>query len=144
MSAPRLGELEQAGLWADFHSKFINYLQEALADRLPDNYEARIGEHLNLYEYAEPTKRFGPDVAVVRDVVATAFRDPISQVSLVESIEPVVVEHIAIAEEQRQSYLEIIHRPNRDLVSVLELRSPSNKEEPGRSRYLAKRLSLLN
>ena len=46
MNPPRLRELEEAGLWPDFYSKFINYWQESLADILPDNYEARVGERV--------------------------------------------------------------------------------------------------
>src|SRR5262249_37321858 len=40
-------------------------------------------------------------------------------------------------------YIEILHRPDRALVAVLELLSPANKEEPGRGDYLAKRGGLL-
>lgn len=144
MNPPRLRELEQAGLWPDFHSKFINYWQESLADILPDNYEARVGERVNLYEYSQPTQRFGPDVAILRENDSFGPNPSTPQATLLSTVEPTVLEHVAIAEEIRQSYLEVIHRPNRELVSVLEVLSPSKKVEPGRSRYLAKRLDLLN
>jgi hypothetical protein len=36
-----------------------------------------------------------------------------------------------------------LHRPDRILVAVLELLSPANKEEPGRSVDLAKRNALV-
>jgi hypothetical protein len=48
-----------------------------------------------------------------------------------------------IEEETHERYIEILHRPERALVAVLELLSPANKEEPGRSDYLAKRNALL-
>src|SRR5262249_44432312 len=41
------------------------------------------------------------------------------------------------------TYIEILHRPDRSLVAVLELLSPCNKEEPGYSAYLAKRNAVL-
>src|SRR5581483_402078 len=50
---------------------------------------------------------------------------------------------LVIVEEPREAYIEILHRPERQLVAVLELLSPSNKTEPGRSVYLTKRNALL-
>jgi hypothetical protein len=51
----------------------------------------------------------------------------------------VVIEEV----ETHERYIEILHRPERSLVAVLELLSPANKEEPGRRDYLAKRNALL-
>jgi hypothetical protein len=48
----------------------------------------------------------------------------------------------AIEEETHERHIEILHRPDRTLVAVLELLSPANKEEPGRTLYLAKRNAL--
>ena len=42
--------LESPAFWSDFHATFINYWREAIADRLPDHYEARIDERVNLVE----------------------------------------------------------------------------------------------
>ena len=90
--------LEAQGFWPDFHATFINYWREALAEVLPDHYEARIVERLNLVD----------------------------------------------EEEARETFIQIRHRPERRLVAVLELLSPSNKEEPGRRSYLDKRNALLH
>ncbi len=146
LTTARLLEIEQAGLWPDFHSTFINYWREALAAALPGAYEARVGEQVNLYEYEEPVRRFGPDVALL--IRPDDFPSPRERATTGESegvalLEPVTIPLAEIQEEVRQPYLEIIHRPDRSLVTVLELLSPSNKSEPGRARYLAKRRSLL-
>ncbi|MBL8797564.1 MAG: DUF4058 family protein [Planctomycetia bacterium] len=65
---------------------------------------------------------------------------------LPESYEPRIAErHVVTSvspttdEETTERHIEILHRPDRTLVAVLELLSPANKEEPGRSQYLAKR-----
>jgi hypothetical protein len=87
--------LELPAYWSDFHSTFINYWREAIADVLPPGYEAALGERVYLLE--------GP----------------------------------------RESYIEILHEPERRLVAALELLSPANKEQPGRTEYLAKRRALL-
>jgi len=41
------------------------------------------------------------------------------------------------------AYIEILHQPDRSLVTALKLLSPANKEQPGRTEYLAKRRALL-
>src|SRR5262249_15256600 len=124
-----------------FHATFINYWREALLDCLPDNYEARIDEKVRLVEVA-PSRRklIEPDVAVTRP----AFSPPPSPAPAgVLTLEPVTRSLINEAEETHDRYIEILHRPDRTLVAVLELLSPANKEEPGRSDYLAKRNALL-
>jgi hypothetical protein len=50
---------------------------------------------------------------------------------------------LTIFEGARETYIEILHQPDRSLVAALELLSPANKEEPGRTEYLAKRRALL-
>jgi hypothetical protein len=131
---------EAQGFWPDFHARFITYLGDALADALPDNYEARIDERVNLVELpAEKLKRIKPDLAVsrgqqVREVPVTPAR--------AFTLEPVTIP-LVIEEESRETYIEIVQRPDRTLVTVIELLGPSNKEDPGRALYLAKRNSLL-
>ena len=34
--------LEDPAFWADFHAAFLTYLRDAINERLPDNYEARV------------------------------------------------------------------------------------------------------
>jgi hypothetical protein len=46
-------------------------------------------------------------------------------------------------EEVREARIHIVQRSNRRLISVLELLSPSNKTEPGRGDYLAKRMAVI-
>jgi hypothetical protein len=132
--------LEGQGFWPDFHATFINYWRETLADRLPENYEARIDERLNLVELpSERVKRIEPDLAVTRRrPSASAAAAPAG----VATLEPVTVP-LLIEEESRETYIEILQRPSRTLVAVLELLSPSNKQEPGRRSYLDKRNGLL-
>jgi hypothetical protein len=48
-----------------------------------------------------------------------------------------------VLDPTRESYIEILHQPDRTLVAVLELLSPANKENPGRAHYLVRRDALL-
>lgn len=132
--------LEAQGFWPDLHARFITYWGEALNDVLPDHYEARIDERLNLVELpAERVKRIEPDLAITGRGSSPGVRAAPAGVDI---IEPVTVP-LFIEEEARETFIEIRRRPERTLVATLELLSPANKEEPGRRSYLDKRNALL-
>src|SRR5580704_9755101 len=134
--------LEDPAYWSDFHASFLLYLRDTINEGLPANYEARIDEKVNLVETVpDRIKLLEPDLALSQDrpslpgvIAATATA----------TLEPVTIPHLFIEEEQHERWIEILHRPERSLVSVLELLSPANKEEPGLHRYGDKRLALLH
>ncbi|HWY87334.1 MAG TPA: DUF4058 family protein [Gemmataceae bacterium] len=86
--------LEDPAYWPDFHHRFIDCWCEAVADLLPESYEARLDERVNL-------------------------------------------------EEGRETHIDILHRPDRSLVAVLEMLSPANKTGDGFQEYRAKRKAIL-
>lgn len=107
---------------------------------LPENYEASINERTALVEASPPVMKVVlPDLAVTR-------RDgpsyPAAQVAGGVAIVPITVPIIS-EEEVREVWIEIYHRPERDLVAVLELLFPSNKAGSGRAEYLARRRAVL-
>ena len=133
--------LEAQGYWADFHHGFITYCREALADALPGHYEARINEEMRVFSRGDEEislRKVIPDVGLVRG----AAGEPSAPTGGVATLEPVTVE-LPVIEEFRDAWIEVIRRPGRELVTVIELLSPSNKEQPGRELYLAKRSALL-
>lgn len=131
--------LEDPAFWSDFHSTFINYWREAVADALPDHYEANLGERVYLVETdPDARKQILPDVGIEQ----VPFAPRSARAGGVATLEPVTVP-LEILDGPREAYIEILHRPDRELVTVLELLSPSNKEAPGRIEYLAKRRALL-
>jgi len=143
MSSPFPGMdpyLESPAFWSDFHASFITYWRDALIDCLPDHYEVRIDEKVSLVEVTPPRKRLiEPDVAVTqRGPMRTMGGAPAG----VATLEPVTLS-LPMEEETHDRHLEILHRPDRTLVATLELLSPANKEEPGRTLYLAKRNALV-
>jgi hypothetical protein len=138
--------LESQGYWPDFHGSFLIYWRDTLAEMLPEQYEARLDERVNLIEVRPERllRRIEPDLAVERRGPASAQIDAGGSVAVaVATLEPVTVPQV-IQEEKHETYIEILHRPERSLVAVLELLSPSNKEEPGCSAYLTKRNTVLN
>lgn len=144
MSSPFPGMdpfLEDPAFWPDFHATFINYWREAIAERLPDRYDARIGERVNLVEQPPETiQRIELDVAVSHGDRGSVAGETAG--GAVATLEPVTIP-LVIEEPARQTYIEILRRPDRDLVAVLELLSPTNKTPPGLGEYLAKRNAIL-
>jgi len=80
--------LEAPAYWSDFHSRFVNYWCEAIADALPDSYEAGIGERVYLIENEPDARKLVfPDVAIT-DGEGSGQR---TRASGVATLDPVVV-----------------------------------------------------
>jgi Protein of unknown function (DUF4058) len=133
--------LETPAFWRDFHTTFIVCWREAIGAALPDNYEARLDESVSLVEMSADTRKLiFPDVAVTRQPRRTKGGHGRESGTLL--LEPVVIPH-EILDEIRQPRVEILHRPDRKLVAVLELLSPFNKSGEGYDQYRAKRNAIL-
>jgi hypothetical protein len=134
--------IEAQRSWPDFHSRFMNCWCEAISAQLPENYLARLEERVEIVDdpYAcDGPRRRQPDIVVTQTDPSTKRSTSSSSTGL---LEPVTLPY-AIEEEHRQSYIEIVHGPDRAVVTVLELLSPTNKEGNGFHAYLAKRRELL-
>lgn len=135
--------LEDPAFWQDFHRRFITHCADTLGDQLPDEYEARIDEQVRLVDMSpESDRRVLPDVAVIHDPMASARASPVPHESTVAMLEPVAVP-MPFTAEVRDTWIEILHRPERSLVTVIELLSPSNKTGAGFGEYLSKRRAVL-
>jgi hypothetical protein len=142
----------------DFHSRFINAWCEAIADALPPQYEATLGERVYLVEHIPEARKLGfPDVAVSHGERPTPSSQSPASTGATETLEPVTIP-LTILEGPRETYIEILYQPERSLVAALELLSPPPSpyplplageegrvrgEAPGRTEYLAKRRALL-
>jgi hypothetical protein len=136
--------LELPAWWSDFHYTFINYWREAIADTLPAGYEASLGDRVYLVEHDPEARKLGyPDLAVTQQGAEPPASSADTTASALATLEPVTIP-LAILDGPRETYIEILHQPDRTLVGVLELLSPANKEYPGRTEYLAKRRALLH
>jgi hypothetical protein len=133
--------LEDPAYWSDFSARFLTYLCDRVNELLPENYEARIDEKVSLVETSpDRIKLIEPDMAVSQDRPSPPGAAAPAGVA---TLEPVTIPHLLIEEEQHERWIEILHRPERSLVTVVELLSPANKEEPGLHRYRDKRFALL-
>src|SRR4051794_37267166 len=100
--------LEDPAFWPDFHFTFINYWREAIADVLPENYEATIGERVYLIENDPDLRKLSsPDIAVIEGqrTARSAY-----QATGVATLEPVNVP-LVVLDGYRESYIDILHQP---------------------------------
>lgn len=134
--------LEAGGFWRDFHLRFLAACGDQLAERLPDNYVTRYEERSYLLETAtDPEQSYFPDLAIERE--RQLLQRPAALAGLL-TLEPVTIPHLRVrTEEIRERWLEIRRGPDWDLVTAVELLSPTNKVGDGRGKYLEKRLDFL-
>jgi hypothetical protein len=131
---------EQPAAWADFHTEFLVTLRRALVPQLAPAFVVKLGEHIYIHDLPpEPRRLAGySDLSVSRSEAASAAQPA---VGLLEA--PAVLQ-LPVQEIERVPFLEIRDRQGLELVTLIELLSPSNKR-PGEDRdsYLAKRRELL-
>jgi hypothetical protein len=134
--------LESPTQWSDFHPTFIQAWREAVAQRLPGNYFARIGEDVVL---VAPDLRKGqarePDVLVSRDLRLPGGGSA-ATISGVR-ISPMTLANIDYVDPHTETFIEVLRLPEQEVVAVLELLSPTNKAGDGRGFYFEKRQQLL-
>ncbi|MBI3948289.1 MAG: DUF4058 family protein [Armatimonadetes bacterium] len=141
---PGMDPYLEGQVWEEFHSKLIDEAQIMLMPQIRPRYVARIEERVYLeHSREELTRAVRSDVAIVRDREA-APTPPGTGVAVLTPPAPVRVP-IAMPEEVRQSYLEVRLRASGELLTVIEVLSPSNKRPGSSSRreYLRKREEVL-
>jgi len=133
--------LEWSEIWQDFHQSFIPALREVLAEQIRPRYLVKLEEQLFIHELPAADRRF-----LGRGDVNIARREPSaggSQMALVAPA-PAYGRIVEVVDIESHAYIEIRDRHGSELVTVIELLSPSNKRIGGdRDQYLAKRHRLL-
>lgn len=133
--------LEQESVWQGFHSRMINTIADALVPQVRPNYIVEIEEHTYIHELPPDQWRFvgRPDVALAdQGRAADAGKRSIATMAPAHATIPIAID------EQKVPYLAIKDRLHRDLVTVIELLSPSNKRTgPDRGQYIKKRLRFM-
>ncbi len=133
--------LEQERAWNDFHESFMPAARDAIAAQVRPHFIAKINEHLFIHELPEDSRRFigRADVGVTRPPFAPAEEGATAAV-----IEAPATVRLLSVDVERLSFIEIRDRDSWELVTVVELLSPSNKYAGAdRDQYLAKRHQLL-
>ncbi len=128
--------LEARSLWPGVHQRLITYIAEALQPQLRPKYIACIGERIQL---ANVNHSYVPDVHLVR-----TLREPGPTLAMAAPLvadEPQIV--TALDEAIREPFIEIVAHATGDVVTLIEILSPANKEGNGRNQYLQKQDDLM-
>jgi hypothetical protein len=135
--------LEAQGRWPGFHNVLIAYCSELLNRDLPESYVAQTDERIALVSFEESASGRLPDLLIGRDDDApSSSRQPAP--GAVATLEPTTMQLMKRAVEVRETWIEIHHLPEMELVTVIEILSPSNKGGSGRIDYVAKRDALID
>jgi hypothetical protein len=135
--------LESPTQWSDFHARFVNVLSEIIADRLPNNYFARLGEDVVLIAPELPPRQSRePDVLVSRDPLRVG--GGVTALAAGVRVKPITLANIQHLDPHTEAYIEVLRLPEQEVVAVLELLSPTNKYGDGRGIYFEKRQQLLS
>lgn len=132
----------EAQRWRGFHAHMIVAIQEALMPLLLPKYAADIEERVYIEEEVDgaPVRNvLYPDVAVE----TTGAETPLLSGGAATAVQPTRLT-VPILAEQRERFVQIYTLSGRQLVTVIQLLSPSNKRSHslGRSEYLEKRQRL--
>ena len=134
--------LEQSELWQDFHLEFLPAMRRYLVAQVGPNYIIKLEEHLYIHDLPPE-----PRIRIERSNVSVGR--PESEQSELAGIFTGVVEAQARVETPEQDvervpFLEIRDRIGRELVTVVEFLSPSNKRAgDDRQQYQSKRREIL-
>jgi hypothetical protein len=133
--------LEQEGVWQGFHAKFLAAMGERLVEQVRPDYVVELEEHLFVHELpAEPRRLLGRADLSLASTPAIERKEAGAAVA-----EAPTTVRLTAQDIERLPYLAIRDRRGREVVSVIELLSPSNKRSgPDRESYLSKRARLLN
>ena len=132
--------LERPHLWSDVHPTLISAVRVALVPHVAPRYYVAV--ELRAYvapvENSESHRR--PDIAVVREAAATFVSE-----SAVAVQEPPMVVRLPQLDEERERYVEIRDVKTHEVITAIELLSPTNKRSGiGRSKYFEKRIQVLD
>lgn len=134
--------IESPTHWPDFHATFIQSWREAIADMLPDNYFARVGEDVVLIQPELPLRQARePDVLISRDPLRAS--GGATAVAGGMRLAPTTLANVEYLDPHTEAFIEILRLPDQEVVAILELLSPTNKYGDGRGFYFEKRQQLL-
>lgn len=131
--------LEEPTLWPGVHQRLITYASDLMESALRPRYHALISERIYLIE---PPQSMYPDIVFVQ---RPALSEPWGKGgAAVDGVDVPVLLEIP-PQEMREVFVEIVHTASGEVVTVIEVLSPSNKTPgEGRDLYLRKQRQLLS
>ena len=139
--------LEQQGVWHDFHQRFVVAISDQLSAETRPAYSVRLEERVYVHDLPDDERRYmgRPDVAIAlqahrqrSEAVMASGGAALAEPDVIATLPP---DQTMI----RIPRLEIRDRRGGDLVTVIELLSPTNKfGGQDRETYLIKRRAIMH
>lgn len=142
---PGMDPFIEAQEWEDFHHELISTIRQSLMEQVVPRYIVRVEKRVYLEHQVEEPREFRRgDVLILQATNGPAIEERSAVAGNTALAEPVVLT-LPMPEEQEETYLTVRWRETMEIVSVIELLSPTNKRSgsDGRKEYLAKREELL-
>jgi hypothetical protein len=129
--------VERASVWHDFHERWIPLVADLIGAQVLPRYFVRIDEHMYIHDLTGEQGQF-----IGRgDILVPALKPvgPTTTLAASPVLEAPAEVGVPSVDVETLSFLEIRDRDKHELVTVVELLSPTNKYAgPDREQYLAK------
>ena len=134
--------IEQDAFWHDFHLEFLPAIRARLVAQVRPRYIVMLDKHLYVQEVpAAPRRLVGRSDVSVASAKKARRKESGGAVGILDA--PTQV-HIPIQDLRRVPFLEVRDRLGRELITVVEMLSPSNKRAGAdREQFVARREELL-
>jgi len=138
--------LQQAARWPDVHQRLITYIADTLQPQVRPRYHARMGERMYVLQ---PPQAMYPDVVLtrrpIREIAPAALTTPASEETATEEDLDTPITLILPPVEYREPFVEIVHTAGDEVVTVIEVLSPTNKTSgEGHRLYRRKQQEILD
>ncbi len=132
---PGMDPFIESQLWEDFHGDVIPIIRALIIPQVRPRYTVSIERSVFLTCHDEAA-HFVPDAMIAESTRGTGFTEP---ASATVTLEPRILT-VPAPYQVAQKFLTIRTRDDRRVVTVIELLSPTNKDDKGgQAQYLAKR-----
>jgi hypothetical protein len=144
---PGMDPFVEGPVWEDFHTRFMSALGDFLVPLVRPRYVVRIEERAYLEHSPErAAKWIRPDVAIAERPTERQPQERSGGTGTAVAVAAVpVVMTLPMPEYEREHFLTIRERESMEVVTVIEVLSPTNKRpgSDGRREYLGKRETVL-
>lgn len=140
--------LENPLIWTDLHHELISVIREQLNASLRPRYYSRVEERVYISDESDPGRRvIIPDVAIQPKNLDQSLESPFDPTLVTGDLavaEPLTATTM-IDEEIREAYIVIVDVSGQQVITVIEVLSPTNKivGSRGRASYQKKRQEVL-
>jgi hypothetical protein len=142
---PGMDPFIEGQVWRDFHTELITSVRAALMPVVIPRYVVRVEEYVYLTFLGEQHgNRIGPDTFLAERGGPSIPTDRARATTSSVTLEPITLT-LPRFQEETQVYLTIRDRESQDVVTVIEILSPTNKNSSndGHRQYLEKRAKVI-